>query len=189
MAVEWFYRNNSGDFGPVSSASLKALAQTGDVGPDTLVRQGAAGDWVAAKEVRGLFPPTPPPMPASGPCPLRAATGRATMRDRLRACWRRMAGALTWTIRGLRARLVPVLLGAALLMLAMSVLLQAVTCWAILRLTAETGHTRGPRAGERAMLVKVVNTVPVEVQNSRLDVRLYDHYILSGDPIPVEIVK
>jgi len=75
MAAECYYRAKgqhplvrwavcrTPQLGPVESAELRRLADTGTVTPDALVRKGADGRWVRADKVQGLFqrsdsPPT-----------------------------------------------------------------------------------------------------------------------------------
>jgi len=68
MAAEWFYQVMGQQFGPVSSAELRALAAAGTVQPDTLVRKGTDGEWVFASRVHGLFEPSgSPPTVADRP--------------------------------------------------------------------------------------------------------------------------
>ena len=83
MAAEWFYLVLDEEFGPVSSAELKALAADGDVASDTLVRKGPEGKWVLAGKVRGLCVPTvrlsserkpPQPRRIPGGAPARSET-------------------------------------------------------------------------------------------------------------------
>ena len=52
---KWFYKILSQEFGPVTSAELRAKAAAGEIRPDTLVRRRVGGSWVALSEVRGLF--------------------------------------------------------------------------------------------------------------------------------------
>lgn len=70
MNQDWYYENGGSRHGPFSPGVLKQRADSGQVGPDTLVwRQGMA-QWVQAKAVKGLFPngaaaaPVPTPVPA-----------------------------------------------------------------------------------------------------------------------------
>lgn len=53
--VHWYHAHEKQQFGPVSTAELKQLAQTGTLQPgDYVWREGLTG-WVAAREVKGLF--------------------------------------------------------------------------------------------------------------------------------------
>lgn len=53
----WFYQIMGKQLGPISSAQLRVLANAGTVAPDTMVKRGAAGGWMPAGRVQGLFPP------------------------------------------------------------------------------------------------------------------------------------
>lgn len=55
MASEWYYQIMGESIGPVSGAELRKATRKGQIGPDTLVRKGAAGNWVPAWRVKGLF--------------------------------------------------------------------------------------------------------------------------------------
>ena len=74
MAAEWFYQAKGQQWGPVLSAELRRLADTGILTPDTLVCRATAtgmadGRWVRTAKVQGLFqsPPSPPPLPPGVP--------------------------------------------------------------------------------------------------------------------------
>jgi hypothetical protein len=54
-SFEWFYTQQGGTFGPVSSTDLRAAAHLGFLGPDDMVRRSDRTDWVAASTVHGLF--------------------------------------------------------------------------------------------------------------------------------------
>ena len=54
--AEFFYRCGPNEYGPLTSAELKRLAQTGRVGAADEIRQGRSGKWVLAETVPGLFP-------------------------------------------------------------------------------------------------------------------------------------
>lgn len=61
MLAEWYYRNSASHAEePVTAAHLKQLAQLGEIGPETEVRKGADGRWVAASKVKGLVDAIPP---------------------------------------------------------------------------------------------------------------------------------
>ncbi len=68
MENEWFTKPEIAIIkGPLTDSVLKARAESGMIGPDTLVRKGAEGKWVPAKRVKGLFPaeadsPSPEPI-------------------------------------------------------------------------------------------------------------------------------
>lgn len=55
--AEWFYQSMGSEAGPISSAELKQKAAAGVITPDTLIRQGKSGAWVAAVKANGLFKP------------------------------------------------------------------------------------------------------------------------------------
>src|SRR5262245_45091882 len=66
MVAEWFYQDLGQVVGPVTSDHLRQSAREGRVGPETLVRRGPSGKWVAARKVKGLCegaPTGPPPLP------------------------------------------------------------------------------------------------------------------------------
>jgi len=71
MATEWYVRVGNTEHGPFSSEVLKQLASNGKVARDMPVKRGAAGNWVLASAVKGLFTTTPQrqamvqPQPAS----------------------------------------------------------------------------------------------------------------------------
>lgn len=52
---EWYYARGSQQYGPVSANQLKALAESGVLGPDDLVWRAGMSDWVAARRIKGLF--------------------------------------------------------------------------------------------------------------------------------------
>ncbi|MBI2826541.1 MAG: DUF4339 domain-containing protein [Planctomycetia bacterium] len=54
MASEWYFQVMGEMVGPVSAAELKAKAERGTIGPDTLIRRSAEGKWVSASQVQGL---------------------------------------------------------------------------------------------------------------------------------------
>ena len=60
MAAEWFYQAKGQQWGPVLSAELRRLADTGILTPDTLVCRATAtgmadGRWVRTRRSRGFF--------------------------------------------------------------------------------------------------------------------------------------
>ena len=70
IMADWYYLLDR-EYGPVSAAELKRLAEVGTIRPDTKVKNGSAGTWGPALQVKGLFakrpssaqPPKPPPVP------------------------------------------------------------------------------------------------------------------------------
>ena len=68
MATEWYYAKGNQQHGPVSAADIKALAQSGQLTPQDMVRTDGMTEWKPAASVKGLFgSPTvsPPPIPQS----------------------------------------------------------------------------------------------------------------------------
>lgn len=52
----WYYSRGDERVGPITSRDLKALAEAGDVTPETLIWRQGLKDWVPALKVKGLFP-------------------------------------------------------------------------------------------------------------------------------------
>ena len=69
--IEWYYAHDEQQFGPVSTAELKRLADRGELMPGDLVWRQGIPDWVEASQVKGLFHAN---APAAAPHP--AATVR-----------------------------------------------------------------------------------------------------------------
>ena len=68
MTSDWYVRVGGVERGPISSEALKRLAMEGKVRPETSVKKGAAGDWLPASRVTGLFASaTGPVVPKSPP--------------------------------------------------------------------------------------------------------------------------
>ncbi len=57
--VQWYYAKNNEQFGPILSAELRRLAETGQLGPEDLVWRPGMEDWAAASLVKGLFDGSP----------------------------------------------------------------------------------------------------------------------------------
>ncbi len=53
--VQWYHAHEKQRFGPVSTAELKQLAQAGTLQPGDFVWREGLTNWVAAREVKGLF--------------------------------------------------------------------------------------------------------------------------------------
>lgn len=66
MTDEWFCEIAGREIGPLSAQQLRAMAVKGQVVPGDRVRQGQS-PWVAAEQVRGLFPPPSQPPAATVP--------------------------------------------------------------------------------------------------------------------------
>jgi acyl dehydratase len=77
MASKWFYRVDDKKRGPVGSADLKRLADSGVLKPADLIWKEGLAAWVAASSIKGLFPqaasPSPPPPPPPEPPVARPA--------------------------------------------------------------------------------------------------------------------
>jgi hypothetical protein len=57
--TQWYYASGEERKGPVSSAVLKTLATSGQLGPEDLVWREGMSDWTAARLLRGLFSGSP----------------------------------------------------------------------------------------------------------------------------------
>jgi hypothetical protein len=83
--VQWYYARNDQQFGPVSAAELKQLADSGQLAPDDLLWREGMDAWATAINLRGLFtaeapantPPPAPPAPLVPPEPAVAVPPRA----------------------------------------------------------------------------------------------------------------
>ena len=64
MLKQWYFQVMGSEVGPVPPSVLREKALAGQIQPDTLVRLGRDGRWVAAERVNGLFDPEPPPVKA-----------------------------------------------------------------------------------------------------------------------------
>src|SRR3954451_23112913 len=53
--ADWYYAKAGKQFGPITSAELKRMAQAGELVPDDLVFQEGGTQWVSASTVKGLF--------------------------------------------------------------------------------------------------------------------------------------
>ncbi|KAA0139127.1 DUF4339 domain-containing protein [Gimesia chilikensis] len=60
MAREWYYSQGGERRGPIDSATLKQLASTGKIQPETLVWRAGMQNWVKAKTIKSLFRSNPP---------------------------------------------------------------------------------------------------------------------------------
>ncbi len=56
MANAWYYAKGEERQGPVTSAELKTLAESGTLTPDDLIWKEGMEDWRPASELKGLFP-------------------------------------------------------------------------------------------------------------------------------------
>jgi hypothetical protein len=81
MESVWYYAREGAQTGPASFDDLMAAVATGRLAPDDLVWKEGTTDWVAARNVVGLFPtpdsppraPLPPAQPPRMPAPAKAA--------------------------------------------------------------------------------------------------------------------
>ena len=55
MGTAWYVNVEGKEYGPVSSAELKQWADEQRITPQTAVKKGEQGQWVAADRVKGLF--------------------------------------------------------------------------------------------------------------------------------------
>jgi hypothetical protein len=53
--VQWYYARNDQQFGPVSAAELKQLAEAGKLSPNDLLWREGMDAWTTAINLRGLF--------------------------------------------------------------------------------------------------------------------------------------
>lgn len=54
-AATWYYSRGGERVGPISARELKALAEDGDIAPETLVWKHGLKDWVPARKIKRLF--------------------------------------------------------------------------------------------------------------------------------------
>ena len=71
MAKHWYYVKDGQQYGPISAFELKQKADSGELGPDDLVRSEDRQKWSRAAATNGLFTtknvPTPPSSPSAPP--------------------------------------------------------------------------------------------------------------------------
>lgn len=53
--AQWYYALSDERLGPFSARELKALAEAGDIAPETLVWKHGFKDWVPARKIKNLF--------------------------------------------------------------------------------------------------------------------------------------
>ena len=69
MASEWYCEIAGREIGPLTPQQMKAMAAKGQILPSDCVRRGARGEWILARQVKGLLaddtsaPPAAPPAP------------------------------------------------------------------------------------------------------------------------------
>jgi len=94
--VQWYYARNEQQYGPVSAAELRQLADAGRLTPDDLLWREGMDAWTTAINLRGLFEPalaksqgadelngTPAILRPAAPAP-RAAAAPQSLRALLR---------------------------------------------------------------------------------------------------------
>ncbi|MEO1994193.1 MAG: DUF4339 domain-containing protein, partial [Planctomycetaceae bacterium] len=54
VMVQWYYKADGEEHGPVSQGELQALAALGQISPDDLVRNDKKPKWYPARNVKGL---------------------------------------------------------------------------------------------------------------------------------------
>ncbi len=75
----WYYARHDQQFGPVSAADLKHLADACELSPDDLLWREGMESWSTAINLRGLFSPdVPPPNSATFAAGSRHQSPRAT---------------------------------------------------------------------------------------------------------------
>jgi uncharacterized protein (TIGR03066 family) len=72
--ANWYVARNKQKSGPYSSAQLKRMAASGQLGPEDMILREGQKQWVTAGTVRGLFPEPVPAEAMDGP---RSTTGPA----------------------------------------------------------------------------------------------------------------
>lgn len=69
MTHQWYVNRSGSQKGPFTSSQLKDLARNKKIFPDDMVWMEGMAEWSPASRVKGLFPPTPPPIPPTGTQP------------------------------------------------------------------------------------------------------------------------
>jgi hypothetical protein len=62
--MQWYYKVLGEVVGPLSPSQMREKVLRGEIGPQTMVRKGAHGRWLAASQVNNLLPPTTDNAPA-----------------------------------------------------------------------------------------------------------------------------
>ena len=73
MAKQWYFQVMGSEVGPVAPSVLRERALAGHIQPDTPVKLGHDGRWVAAERVTGLFDPVAAPVKVPAPVASEAA--------------------------------------------------------------------------------------------------------------------
>jgi hypothetical protein len=107
--VQWYYARNDQQFGPVTAAELKQLADVGKLSPDDLLWREGMDSWNTAINLRGLFsddtaqgkgladPMVSPPRTDAQRSPTRPLPGTAQAPAALRSLLR-TTQIILWTI-------------------------------------------------------------------------------------------
>ena len=77
MPTQWFYTERGEQRGPVDDAALQSRVAEGSLTPDDLVWTEGMATWVAAGQVKGLFPnpsTSAPPLPNQAKPALQSST-------------------------------------------------------------------------------------------------------------------
>lgn len=107
--VQWYYARNEQQFGPVSAAELKQLADSGRLSPDDLLWREGMESWATAVNLHGLFSseatsntPIPPRSVAiAPPAPAQGAHAQPAIAPRQSVSLRsilRTTQILLWTV-------------------------------------------------------------------------------------------
>ena len=59
--AQWHYTSRGAQAGPVETAELKRMAQSGQIQPNDMVWKDGMPEWVQASRVKGLFDPAAAP--------------------------------------------------------------------------------------------------------------------------------
>lgn len=106
---QWFVRKGKKTHGPFTSRQLRKLARESQIAPDTAVRKGQDGSWVASQSIKGLFATEPiPSKTRMGPAeieqtptvvePVQSKPDTQTNTGQLRSRWKPIAAAVVAAI-------------------------------------------------------------------------------------------
>ena len=59
MAMQWFYRSGTEEFGPLSVGQVRSLVRAGTILQDTPIRRAEDANWIKAVRIKGLFGDAP----------------------------------------------------------------------------------------------------------------------------------
>ena len=74
MVKVWLVVIQGSQCGPMSNTELKALADSGQLKPTDYVWKEGLTEWIQARKIKSLFPPSPPPLPSTTTPPLPATS-------------------------------------------------------------------------------------------------------------------